>query len=111
MKKLDEIMPQANLVVYMQNYTMVTVDSSELGTIAIIISHRTGNVDKFIWKNISIIDFVRYFLPGNAIINTIVSYNDENYIIYDKEKFVVEVTKKEIAEKFNTTVDYLKIVS
>lgn len=110
--KLSEIMPQANLVVYMKNHTMVTINSYNQYIIAVISSHKEAKIRKYIWKDQNILEFLNshsWDFQGE-IIDVIVSYNSDNCVLYDRKEQIVSVSKKEIAEKFGTTEDLLIIL-
>lgn len=114
--KLNEIMPQPNLIVYMKNYVMVTINTKKYGVIAII-SDISGTEEypetlKYQWSDINLYEFIQRkmrFHKGSTI-RRVVSYNSDDYVIFDMDKEVVRVTKEDIAKKFGTTPEYLEII-
>lgn len=114
--KLNEIMPQPNLIVYMENYVMVTINTEKYGVIAIIsdISGKEKYPEtlKYQWSDISLYEFIKRrmgFYKGSTI-RSVVSYDSEDYVIFDMDKETVRVTKEDIAKKFGTTPEYLEII-
>ena len=114
---LTEIMSQPNLIVYMKDYTMITISSVQYGVIAVIVDisgkEKYPETLKCQWDtDISLYEFIKqpFLLKGNKTITKVASYNDKDYIIFDIDKEIMKVTKKEIAEKFGTTPEYLEIV-
>lgn len=111
-----EIIPQPNLIVYMKDYTMVTVNSAQYGVIAVIVDisgkEKYPETLKFQWAlGTNLYEFVRkhLYFKGDSTITKVASYNDSDYIIFDRDKEIVKVTKEEIAEKFGTIPEYLEI--
>lgn len=101
----------------MKDYTMVTINTEKYGVIAVIsdISGRFKYPEtlKFQWMlGTSLYEFVKKYLyfKGDSTITKVASYNDSDYIIFDRDKEIVKVTKEEIAEKFGTIPEYLEIV-
>lgn len=115
--KLTEIMPQPNLIVYMKDYTMITISTVQYGVVAVIVDisgkEKYPETLKYQWaSDISLYELINkpFLLKGDRTITKVASYNDKDYIIFDIDKEIVKVTKKEIAEKFGTTPEYLEIV-
>lgn len=114
--KLNEIMPQPNLIVYMKNYVMVTINTEKYGVIAII-SDISGTEDypetlKYQWSDTNLYEFIQKhmcFHEGSTI-RKVVSYNSKDYVIFDKDEETIRVTKEDIAKKFGTTPEYLEII-
>lgn len=119
----NKIFPRPNLVIYLPQHTIVTVKSNELGIVAIINSvGKIGDKEfvevlKFSWEEgedlQTFVNHLRFNLIGDLTIQTILSYThneDEEFILYSRERDSVKLTKKEIAEKFGTSEEYLEIV-
>lgn len=119
----NKIFPRPNLVIYLPHQVIVTVQSEELGVVAIInfvnkIKDREYvDVLKFTWdKDEDLQTFVnslRFNLAGDLTIKTVLTYTrneGEEFILYSRERDTVKLTKKEIAEKFGTTEEFIEIV-
>mgnify|MGYP003186022223 CR=1 FL=1 len=119
----NKIFPRPNLVIYLPHQVIVTVQSKEPGVVAIInfvnkIKDREYvDVLKFSWNEDedlqTFVNRLRFNLTGDLTINTVLAYTrneGEEFILYSRERDAVKLTKKEIAEKFGTSEEYLEIV-
>lgn len=113
--KLNEIMPQPNLIVYMKNYVMVTVSSKKHGVVAVIVDvsgKEFPEVLKYQWSDVNLYEFIqnKMCFHEGIIIQKVVSYNSDDYVIFDMDKEVVKVTKEDLAKMFGTMPEYLEII-
>lgn len=114
--KPNKILPEANLVIYLKNHIITTINSKNYGIIAVIngiTTNNTINSSKMIWTEIdlqSFIDKMCLSLSWDTVIYKVLSYNEDGFILYDREKELIKVTKKEVAEKFGTSEDYIEII-
>lgn len=112
----NKILPQANLIIYLDNHVITTLESKR-GIIAVITGLTAGDnnlsTSKFLWKNKDLQSFINglaFNLSFDTTISAITSYNHEDYVLYDRKSEMVKVTRKEIAEKFGTSEEFLEIV-
>lgn len=114
--KPNKILPKANLVIYLKNHIITTINSKNYGIIAVIngiTTNNTINSSKMIWTEVdlqSFIDKICFSLSWDTVIYKVLSYNGDDLILYDREKELIKVTKKEVAEKFGTLEDYIEIL-
>lgn len=114
--KPNKILPEANLVIYLKNHIITTINSKNYGIIAVIngiTTNNTINSSKMIWTEVdlqSFIDKMCFSLSWDTVIYKVLSYNGDDFILYDREKELIKVTKKEVAKKFGTLEDYIEII-
>lgn len=117
--KLNEIYPQPNLVIRTAHNIIVTINDKNRGLTVIFVGLAGSSIgynDTFIWEDIDLKTFLEEVLhldtsKPSGKVERVISYNSSgNQVLYECDP-PLEITKKQIAEKFGIGINDFIIIS